>query len=201
MHLPRKILPHEIGFDFDGVIADTAAAFVRIACEKHGYCSFTLSDITDFEVENCIDMPSPLVAEIFHTILADSLDSGLQPMTGAVEVLSELAVHAPLTIITARPMRGPVEAWMNHFFPRETQDNVRLIAMGNHDDKLSYIQGHKLKYFVDDRAETCRILADGKITPLVYSHPWNRNGHGLPTVKDWQEIRALLNLSRQGVSK
>jgi hypothetical protein len=37
-----KIQSREIGFDLDGVIADTAEAFIRLACEEHAFCSFTL---------------------------------------------------------------------------------------------------------------------------------------------------------------
>ena len=56
-----KISPHEIGFDLDGVIADTAATFIRLACEEHNYCSFNLKDITSFQVEDCLDIPTSLV--------------------------------------------------------------------------------------------------------------------------------------------
>lgn len=187
-----KIAPTEIGFDLDGVIANTAEAFIRIACEKHEYCSFTLEDITNFQLEECIGMPSDLVQRIFLDILEDSLATGLMPMPGAVEVLGELALHAPITVITARHLEQPVIDWFNRFFPENTRNAIRLTAMGDHDDKLRYIKDHRLKYFVDDRAETCTMLAAASITPLVYSHPWNRNRHSLPTVENWQEIRDLL---------
>ncbi len=188
------IHPTEIGFDLDGVIADTAETFLRIACEKHQYCSFTLDDITHFEIENCISIPTDLVERIFLEILQDSLSTGLQPMPGAVEVLGELACHAPITVITARPLGQPVLDWFDRFFPRTTRDAINLIAMGDHDDKLRYIQDHKIKYFVDDRAETCNKLALAGITPLVFSHPWNLKRHQLHSVENWQDIRKLLVL-------
>lgn len=194
MERPLKISPSQIGFDLDGVIANTAEAFVRIACEEHGYCSFTLDDITNFQIEECIGMPASLVEQIFRDILEDSLATGLQPMPGAVDVLGELAVHAPITVITARPLEQPVINWFDRFFPHNTRKAIRLVAMGDHDDKLRYVMQHNLKYFIDDRAETCNMLAAAKIMPLVYSHPWNRNRHDLPTVENWQEIRDLLAL-------
>lgn len=197
MTLHQQIRPHEIGFDLDGVIADTAAAFVRIACEQYNYCSFTLDDITAFELENCIDMPMDIVGSIFNDIMADSLGTGLQPMQGAMEVLSELAEHNPVTIITARHLRQPVVDWLERYFSRDVDSHFNLIATSDHDDKLRYIQDRKLKYFVDDRAETCKMLADGNITSLVYSHPWNRNRHNLPVVNNWQEIRELLIFDKQ----
>ena len=81
----KRIKSHEIGFDLDGVIADTAEAFIRLACQEFDYCSFRLQDITSFQVEDCIDIPTDLVEQIFYTILKDSLASGLTPMEGAVE--------------------------------------------------------------------------------------------------------------------
>lgn len=195
MTLPLQITPGEIGFDLDGVIADTGAAFVQIACEEYGYCSFTLDDITDFDVEGCVDMPFELVDRIFNDILLDSLGTGLMPMEGAVDVLSELASCSPITVITARSKKQPVIDWLDEYFPSSTVNTIKLIAMGDHDDKLRYIQEHKLKYFIDDRAETCNMLAAAKINPLVYTHPWNRDRHNLPTVQNWMEIRNILDLS------
>ena len=47
----RPLHPAEIGFDFDGVIADTVEAFIRIACEQYGHCGIRPEDITHFLVE------------------------------------------------------------------------------------------------------------------------------------------------------
>ena len=187
-----KIQSGEIGFDLDGVIADTAEAFIRLACEEHAFCSFTLKDISTFQVEDCLNIPVPVVEEIFDAILRDSLTTGLQPMAGAVEVISAMTDVAPVTIITARSLHQPVEAWLEHFFPCAVCANIRLVAMGRHDDKARYIHEHKLRYFVDDRAETCLQLADMAITPLVFSQPWNIGKHTLQSIESWQEIHAML---------
>lgn len=189
-----NIQPTEIGFDFDGVIANTAESFIRIACEEYNYCSFTMEDITNFQLEECIGMPSSIVEKIFLEIMEDSLSTGLQPMPDAVDVLGKLAYHAPITVITARHLQQPVINWFDHFFPSTTKNAIKLIAMGDHDDKLQYIQSHKLKYFIDDRAETCNMLAQAEIHPLVYSQPWNKNRHSLTTVESWQEIHSFLDL-------
>jgi uncharacterized protein len=188
-----KIDSGEIGFDLDGVIADTAGAFIRLACEEHEFCSFTLEDITSFQVEDCLSIPAGVVETIFDAILRDSLGTGLQPMEGAVQVISDMACAAPVTIITARSLHQPVQDWLEHFFPAATCANIRLVAMGHHDDKARYIHEHKLRYFVDDRIETCLQLAEVAITPLVFSQPWNQGRHGLQSVGSWQEIRAMLN--------
>ncbi len=185
---------HEIGFDFDGVIAHTGEVFLRLACEQYGHCSFTLDDIKDFEVEDCLGIPKAHVEELFHTIMRDSLSTGLQPIPGAVDVLTRLAKRSTITIITARLLSNPVTDWLDHFFPKETCDNVKLITTGDHNDKSRYIKEHKLAYFVDDRVETCLHLATTEITPIVYDQPWNIGKHTLSSVSNWQELGNLLNI-------
>ncbi len=188
-----NIANHEIGFDLDGVIADTGEAFIRLACEEYEYCSFRLEDITSFQVENCLNIPTDKVEQIFYAILKDSLGTGLQPLPGAVEVITDMTTQAPVTIITARPLEEPVADWLDHFFSAETCKKIHLVAMGDHDDKARYIKEHNLNYFVDDRVETCLQLAETEITPIVFQQPWNHNKHKLNSVSSWQEIHKLLN--------
>lgn len=187
-----KIKSHEIGFDLDGVIAETGATFLRLACQDFGHCDFSLEDIKDFEVENCLGIPKEHVEQLFYVIMKNSLQCGLQPMEGAVDVLTELATQAQVTIITARPLTQPVHDWLDHFFPAETCKNINLVATGDHDDKFRYIKDHNLQYFVDDRVETCLQLAETDITPIVYNQPWNRGRHELQNVSNWLDIKNRL---------
>lgn len=188
---PNTIAPHKLGFDFDGVIADTAHAFVRIAKEKHGY-AIQKDDITDFDIENCISMPKETVYSIFTEIMVDSIATGVQPMVGAVATLSKLSLHGPITIITARPSTTPVQAWLNQFFSEDVLAKTQLFAMGDHDDKIRYVKDQGLEYFIDDRADTCQMMADAGLHSIVFDHPWNRGRHQLPMVKNWNDIAALI---------
>ncbi len=191
---PRaKINVQEIGFDFDGVIADTAEAFIRLVCTQYGHCSFTQEDITNFELENCLNIPCEQVEKIFFDILTDSLAAELRPIPGAVECLEDFARSSMVTIITARPLATPVFDWLDSFFSTEARKNIRVVATGDHDDKIRYIHQHSLKYFIDDRAETCKRLVLEKITPFVFTQPWNKNRHELQTVANWAEIRNLVS--------
>ena len=184
--------PARLGFDFDGVIADTAEAFLRLACEEHGLCGFRLEDITRFEVECCLDMSAETAAAIFGSILQDSLSTALRPMPGALEVISELAERAgTVTVVTARPLLEPVLDWFAHHLPPPTLQAVRVVAMGDHDDKPRHILAQGLDWFIDDRAETCQQLHAAGIQPLVFRQPWNQHCRHLPAVSSWQEIREL----------
>ena len=187
----NKINPALIGFDIDGVVADTGGAFLRIANEEYGINSISLDDITSFEVIDCLDVDQGIIEEIFIRLLDDPLTAGLQPMEDAIPVLHRFADEAPLTFITARPHEKPIARWLKHYLQPATFEKIRLVARGVHDNKTAYIKDLGLKYFVDDRLQTCRMLANEGITPLVYNQPWNKNGHDLPTVNDWQAIHSL----------
>lgn len=190
----HEISPDEIGFDFDGVIANTGETFIRMAEEQHNF-SLTLEEITHFDVENCINMPVEIVDEIFMEIMKDSITVGLSPMHGAVQTINEITASHKMTVITARAMLAPVENWFAHHLQPQAAEKITLVAMGDHNDKVRYAREHKLTYFVDDRAETCMQLAEAQFQPIVFEQPWNRGRHHFPTVSNWADIRQLLKLN------
>jgi len=189
--LAEKIHPAEIGFDFDGVIADTVEAFIRIACEQYDHCGIHPEDITDFTVEHCLGMETGIAESIFLQILEDSVGTGLLPMPGSLEVLAELSDQARVTIVTARTLAEPVHDWLRLMFSANAYERMRVVAMGDHDDKVRHIQQLGLSTFIDDRAATCLQMHRAGIRSIVFSQPWNRERHNLPSVRSWQEIRTL----------
>ncbi len=191
-----KIAPGQIGFDFDGVIADIGEAFIRLACINYGHCDLTLEQISSFQVEQCLNMERSTIEQIFEDILRDSIAAGLKPIDGAVESLKQLSRHAPVTIITARPEIGPVADWLRFYCGSEAT-RIKLVSSGHHDDKERFIRAHDILYFIDDRLSTCMMLAESGLKPLVFSQPWNRAGHDLPSVSNWQEILELIDIDHE----
>lgn len=189
--LDNKIHPTRLGFDFDGVVADTAEAFIRLCCEDYGYCSFRIEDITDFEVERCLDVELEIVEEVFTRILLNSVEVGLKPMPGAVKVLNELTDMGMVTLVTARSDPDPVRDWLFSVMPTKVSKNIKIVAMGAHDDKPRYVREHGLECFIDDRAETCHQLNEAGIQPIVFAQPWNHGRHSFNTVSCWEEIKEL----------
>ncbi|MFW8600034.1 5' nucleotidase, NT5C type [Desulfobacterota bacterium M19] len=190
-----RVEPGSIGFDIDGVVADTTEAFIRVLGEKYGISGISAADIVEFDVAQCLDIEPEIVEGTFAVLLADPLAAGMRPLPGAVSVLQRLGRLAPLTFITARPRRRPIADWLSHILGRETFQRCSLIAMGDHDDKVRHIRQAGLDYFVDDRCETCLELeAQEDITPLVFSQPWNRGCHQLHSVSSWLEIAELCHL-------
>lgn len=190
--LPDRLEPGITGFDFDGVIADTVEAFLRIACEDYGHCGISADDITSFCVEECLPVDRPTLAAIFDHLTSDPMACGLKPMDGAVQVLKNLSRRDRVTIVTARPDARPVEDWLNHTCGADSCANIQVLAVGDHDDKERFIRRAGLSAFIDDRAETCLALKRQGIDARVFAQPWNRSPHGLPILNNWDEISRLL---------
>ncbi|MDH3393835.1 MAG: hypothetical protein OEL66_07485, partial [Desulfobulbaceae bacterium] len=159
--------------------------------DQYGLGEIRPEEITTFQVEDCLDIDPNKVEQIFGHLLTDPLDHGLEPMPDAIEVLNELATTAPLTFITARPQKKPIEDWLRTYLNPAAGDSMRLVAMGEHDGKGNHIKELGLQYFIDDRAETCIRLARDGLSPYVFNQPWNRGRHQLPAVDDWLAIRKL----------
>ena len=187
-----EILPQEIGFDFDGVIADIGEAFLRMACDEHQY-RINLDDITSFQVETCTNIPESVVHQIFADILEDSLATGLLPIPGALEVLTELAQQSRVRIITARALDQPVIDWFDNHLSQEICSQIDVIAMHDHDQKVRYIQEHNLQFFVDDRAETCAQIAQANLHPILFRQPWNSTWNDFTIVDDWQQLSGYIS--------
>jgi len=186
-----KIDPNLIGFDIDGVVADTTEAFIRILGEKYGIKGIKDTDITEFDVSKCLDIAPGIIEEAFNLLLDCPIEADLKAMPDAVAVLTEMGRQAPLTFITARPNREPIAAWLKDILGPHTFKRVNLIAMGDHDGKSDYIRRLGLQYFIDDRYQTCMTLNQRGLTPFVFSQPWNQGRHQLHSVASWSEIREL----------
>ncbi len=190
-----RVKPGSIGFDIDGVVADTTEAFIRILNKKYGISGLSAADIVEFDVCRCLDIDPEIVEGTFAVLLADPLAAGMRPLPGAVSVLQHLGRQAPLTFITARPQHRPIADWLSHVLGRQTFQSCNLIAMGDHDGKARHIRQAGLDYFVDDRYETCLELETQEdITPLVFTQPWNKGRHQLRSVSSWLEIAELCHL-------
>ena len=185
------IHPSRIGFDIDGVVADTMEAFIRLARTGYG-AKVRPEEITEFQVEDCLDLDPLVVEEIFSRLLEEPIACGLRLMTHARRVLTGFAAHGPLTFITARPQKNPIARWLKKELGPQVYGRVRLVATGEHDSKAEPIKEMRLAFFIDDRAQTCLQLANEEgIQPIVYRQPWNQGNHALPEVENWRSIHAL----------
>ena len=188
----RKILPRELAFDIDGVIADSFRAFVKTAREKYGI-DIEYEDITDYDFRQVIDIDEETSNEIIEMILDDPFGMGIHPIHGAAEVLRRLSGFGPLFFVTARTNREAILEWLQKRLGLGNGDAIKLEATGSHEDKLPILLQNRIRYFVEDRLETCYLIQESPVTPIVFEQPWNRKAHPFHSVASWGEINEMVD--------
>ncbi len=183
-----KIKPEEIAFDIDGVVADTIGAFLREAREKYGIF-IKYEDIKEYELSKAVNMKEEILIELAKRILYEPLEMGIRPIKGAIEVLKRLSDKVELLFVTARPDKEGIERWLKRYFDKT---RFHVIATGRHEEKANLLKEYGKRYFVEDRLETCYILKDFQITPIVFEQPWNRKPHPFIKIKEWKELEKLI---------
>jgi len=186
-----KIPAREIAFDFDGVVADTFRLFVELARTKFGV-AIDYEDITDYDFLKVIKMELSDAMEIIDTLTYRPHELDLPPNLGAVDVLTRLAEISPVLLVTARPVGEPIELWFRRHAPQIRPGYLRVRATGENTATLEVLQKEGIRYFIEDRLDTCHMLAPEGITPIIYDQPWNREDNPFLTVKSWEEISSLI---------
>ena len=188
------VTPGNIAFDIDGVFADTMALFLEIGHKDYGINHIRYQDITEYFLEECLDIDPEIIKVIINRILEGDFEPELKPIDGAVEVLSEIAKAQPLLFVTARPELSTIKEWVNTVLPLRPSD-IEVIATGTLEAKGDVLNARGIRYFVEDCLEVCYMLREHAITPILFSQPWNRSSHHpFREVSSWAEIRALVSL-------
>lgn len=187
------INPKSIGFDIDGVVADTMTLFLDIARNEHNISHIRYNDITQYILENCLDMDSEIISLIIEKLLDGSRDADLKPVKDSLGVLNRLGKeHAPLCFVTARPSLEPIQKWIFNQLEVE-ESNIDIVATGSFEAKTGVLLSRGISWFVEDRLETCFLLKDAGINPVVFKQPWNRKQHPFIEADSWQEIESMID--------
>lgn len=193
LNAARQLIPKDkIAFDIDGVVADIMTTFINLGQERYGLHHLRYEDITDFYLHRCLQMEHWIIREILEMLIDRPHELEIAPLPHAVPVLTQLAQDTPLLFVTARDRVEPILTWLSQTLPGVPPHALRVIATGDPDTKIEYLQTHDIAYFVEDRLDTCWQLAQHGITPIVYDQPWNRLPHPFQIVNDWQDIARLL---------
>ncbi len=187
----HKISPRELAFDIDGVIADTFRAFVNAARERYDI-EIDYEAITDYDFRKVIDIDEGISNEIIEMILEDPVGLGINPINGAVEVLTRLSYFGPIFFVTAWSNRNAIIEWIDKTLGLGNGTTIHLEDTGTHEDKLPILLKYGIRYFVEDRLETCYLIQGSPVTPIVFDQPWNRKEHPFLSVGDWDEIHDMI---------
>jgi uncharacterized HAD superfamily protein len=184
--------PRKIGFDIDGVLADTMRLFLDILLNDYGINHITLNDITRYELQACLDVDPEIISAANQSIIDGNYTGRLEPIDGAARVLKRLCAYGPIRLVTARPYPGPIQPWVEELLPPEHYP-VQITATGGFDSKADILKAERITYFVEDRLDTCFLLQNYDITPVLFAQPWNRLPHPFQEVSGWAQLEGLID--------
>jgi uncharacterized HAD superfamily protein len=188
------INPASLAFDIDGVVADTMSLFLEIVRDVHNINSIRYEDIYSYNVVECTGLDQDIVDSAVERLLNGNYSANLAPMQGAADVLTRIERHhSPLLFVTARPYLGPIQDWLLESLSLKPQ-SIEVITTGSHENKVEVLLERNIRCFVDDRLETCDLIHDAGILPILYKQPWNRVAHPYREINSWKELEALIDL-------
>lgn len=190
MDTANTIAPSDLAFDIDGVVADTMAVFVRLAQEHYGFTWLTKDDLRKYDLHACLNIDREVLNELICMTLDDEHTQQAPPMQGAVEVLTELASHGPLRFVTARIWPESIVRWLRQTLPDVDSSRIEVFATGHPEAKCDILRELNVRYFVEDRFETCELLSQNGIQPLLFDQPWNRlpGAIAFPRIENWSQL-------------
>jgi len=183
--------PCLLAFDIDGVVADTMTVFVKLAHRKYGLTHLSKQDMVCYNLYECLSLEREIIDDLIRLTLDDEHTMEIPPVPGAPEVLTELAATVPLRFVTARVRPESITKWLFTILPGVLHQRITIIASGAPETKLHILNGLDVRYFVEDRIETCRLLKEAGIEPLLFDQPWNRNQQtdGFLRVRNWVQLK------------
>ncbi len=190
----HPIDPCKIAFDIDGVVADTMDVFVRLAHERYGLTKMCKQDLSCYNLYECLALEKNVIDDLICLTLDDDNTMQIPPVPGAPEVLTELARITPLRFVTARIWPESITAWLFQLLPDVPAERISVIASGDPAAKLHILNDLNVRYFVEDRIETCRQLQDAGIFPFLFDQPWNRGQQAdtLVRIENWMQLKEWL---------
>jgi len=187
-----KIAPAELAFDIDGVFADTMSLFLEIARHEFGITPIAYEEIREYDFSVAPGVDEAVAMEILVKIVEGNYTLPLNPMSGAPRVIERLnRRHRPTLFVTARPSGDHIYQWLLEVLALGPGD-IEVVATGSFNDKQDVLLERGIKAFVEDRLETCFMLDDAGIAPIVYRQPWNRKPHPFVEVGSWQDLESLI---------
>jgi uncharacterized protein len=190
--LPLNQVPGRVAFDIDGVFGNVMELFIRLARQRYCIDSIRYEDITEYFLYDCLPLEPGLIDRIIEEIADYPHALEMDPFEDSVEVLTRYAEKFPLVFITARKKAEPIRDWVIQTLSQVDPSHINVITSGEHHLKLGILTDLDIPYYVDDHLDTCRLLSENKITPIVFDQPWNAGRHGFHRVANWQEIGRIL---------
>ena len=181
-----------LAFDIDGVIADTMELFIGIVRKYHGIRHIRKEEIVEYQLDRCLDLDQEVISDAIGRILSGDYDLPLRPIAGARRTLRRINHCHDLLMVTARPHPGPMQRWLDQLLDG-CPYGCKIVSLGSHEAKAAVLKEAGITHFVEDRLDTCFILEQEGIVPILFRQPWNRQPHPFLEVSGWDQLEALLS--------
>lgn len=184
--------PGQLAFDIDGVIADAISLFIDMAKDEYGIDTVSYDDILSYSVESLDGIDPEIVHTIFTRIVDGDFSHSLKPIPGAPEILADIHDKTGrLLLVTARPKEAAIREWMEKEIPVPIHD-IEIVPTGSFEGKVDVLKTYGISHFVEDRLETCYILDDAGIKPILFVQPWNRKTHPFQEANGWDALKKMI---------
>ena len=180
--------PEQLAFDIDGVIADTMHLFIDILRDHYHIDTIRYEDITEYRLDQCLELDEEVLMGAVKLLLDGGYRATLKAMPGAGKVLRRIGkTTGRILMVTARPDAELIDQWMRGVLDGEHR-NSKIIATGSHEAKTEILLDHNIRWFVEDRLATCKLLRAAGIEPILFKQPWNRKPNTFIQIESWQEL-------------
>ncbi len=183
--------PASIAFDIDGVIADTMSLFLDIAHNRYNINGIGYQDITSYDLRECLGIDVNIIEAIVENILDGNYTEPLRPIEGAPEVITRIGRYNPILFVTARPYLGPIYDWITDILSLD-EKSIEIVTTGTFEGKADVLLNRGISCFVEDRLDTCYLLKEAGVFPIIFKQPWNRENHPFLEVVSWSELESLM---------
>ncbi len=185
--------PAALAFDIDGVIADTMHLFLDILADHYDIHTVRYADITCYRLDQCLDLDDTVIDGAVARILDGRYRADLKPYPNAGAVLKRIAkTTGRVLMVTARPDPGPIADWMDRLLDGQ-HHRTRIVATGAYEAKTEVLLANGVRWFVEDRLDTCHLINAAGIEPIVFRQPWNQQDHDYLQVASWRELEQRID--------
>ena len=184
--------PASLAFDIDGVFADTMNLFLDIARDEFNINWIRYEYITSYNLEECLDIDKKIIDAILDGIVDGSYHAPLKSIDGAPEVLTRIGkTHCPVLFVTARTKTEAICKWIQNILPIDPA-SIEIISTTSFENKAEVLLEKGINYFVEDRLETCCLLKNAGVEPVLFKQPWNMKSHPFIEVSTWKDLESLI---------
>ena len=186
-----KDIINNIAFDFDEVVVDNISLVIKIANELGYDHSIEFDKIRTYCIEqNDVGITYEQLRIVFY-IMEKYREYDYNIFPGAEKVLNYVAKETQsVDFVSAR--RKIPQILLSKIFGNKI-DSARF-ACCHGTDKVEALRNSGKSIIIEDRLETCHVIAKAGLTPIVYNRPWNNVSHPYKTVYDWEDIANLIGM-------